>query len=257
MIDFHCHLDLYPDPTAVAAECRSRGMYVLSVTTTPSAWKRTAALARKGDRIRTALGLHPQLANERFHELPLFNELLRHARYVGEVGLDSGPECREHWSTQKKAFEHVLDSCRTAGGRILSIHSRHASDAVLDLLEMYQGFGTPVLHWFSGSLKSLNRAVRLGCWFSVGPAALRSSRGKVLIDRIPRNRILTESDGPLAQIHGRPIMPWEVSDALLSLSELWGLPLKRTVAQVHDNLATLLKAKVTPESSRFLTDVRR
>jgi TatD DNase family protein len=34
VIDFHCHLDLYPDPHAVARDCATRGIYVLSVSTT-------------------------------------------------------------------------------------------------------------------------------------------------------------------------------------------------------------------------------
>ena len=87
MIDFHCHLDLYPDPHAVVRECVARGLYVLSVTTTPSAWAGTVALARNAPRIRTALGLHPQIAHERKGELPLFERLLPEVRYVGETGL--------------------------------------------------------------------------------------------------------------------------------------------------------------------------
>ena len=46
MIDFHCHLDLYPNPREVAKECAKRGLYVLSVTTTPSAWEGTSAVLR-------------------------------------------------------------------------------------------------------------------------------------------------------------------------------------------------------------------
>ena len=38
MIDFHCHLDLYPDPRAVLDGIDARGTYVLAVTTTPKAW---------------------------------------------------------------------------------------------------------------------------------------------------------------------------------------------------------------------------
>ena len=37
------------------------GIYVLSVTTTASAWEGTAALAHGSPRIRTALGMHPHL----------------------------------------------------------------------------------------------------------------------------------------------------------------------------------------------------
>jgi TatD DNase family protein len=79
-IDLHCHLDLYPDPTAAVRRCREMGAYVLSVTTTPKAWRGTLALARGAPRIRTSLGLHPQVAHERAQELPLFEALLSETR---------------------------------------------------------------------------------------------------------------------------------------------------------------------------------
>src|SRR4051794_11064746 len=97
MIDFHCHLDLYPDPHAVARACVERGLYVLSVTTTPSAWIGTEALAGGAARIRTALGLHPQLAHQRKGELVQFEHRISETRYVGEIGLDGAPEFKQHW----------------------------------------------------------------------------------------------------------------------------------------------------------------
>ena len=108
MIDFHCHLDLYPDPHGLAQTCRDRGLYLLSVTTTPSAWRGTSALAEGAPRIRTALGLHPQIAHERKHELVLFEQLIGETRYVGEIGLDGGPEYKAHWQDQLTVFERAL-----------------------------------------------------------------------------------------------------------------------------------------------------
>ena len=65
MMDMHCHLDLYTNPQYVAKRCKDENIYVLSVTTTPKAWYGTSSLAKECPRIRTALGLHPQLAHER------------------------------------------------------------------------------------------------------------------------------------------------------------------------------------------------
>jgi len=76
MIDFHAHLDLYPDPAGAVELCRQSGTYVLSVTTTPSAWLGIKRLAKGSPRIRTALGLHPQVAHQRKRELSLFDTLL-------------------------------------------------------------------------------------------------------------------------------------------------------------------------------------
>jgi TatD DNase family protein len=199
-IDMHCHLDLYPDPAQVVQEVARAKSYVLSVTTTPKAWRGTAALAVGHPRIKTALGLHPQLAHERKGELVLFDTLLPETRYVGEVGLDGTPEYKPFWRDQQKVFDHILASSAKAGGRILTIHSRGAATPVLDALERHPEAGTPILHWFSGTKGELKRAIEIGCWFSVGPAMLKSKKGQEIASAIPRNRILTETDGPFATI---------------------------------------------------------
>lgn len=240
MIDFHCHLDLYPDPVAVRDECNRRGLDLLSVTTTPSAWPGTSALASGSNRIRTALGLHPAIAHERRQELPLFDRYLDATRFVGEVGLDGSPECRDHWSSQVAVFEHVLARSSEVGGRILSIHSRRAAGAVLDCIEKHPSAGTCVLHWFSGNHRDLDRAIEAGCWFSVGPAMLLSDKGRELAKRMPRERLLTESDGPFAQADGRPAMPWDVGRALDGLGSLWAMSTQDVGGIVVDNFRTLL-----------------
>lgn len=240
MIDFHCHLDLYPNPQAVRDECVRRGLYVLSVTTAPSAWLGTSALAADAPRIRTALGLHPQLAHERHNELPLFDKFLAETHYVAEIGLDNAPEFRKHWQVQVLVFEHVLEQCCAVGGKIMSIHSRRASTPVLECLEKFPEAGTPILHWFSGSLRDLDRAVALGCWFSVGPAMLASAKGRTLAARMPSERVLTESDGPFAQLDGKSLLPWDMGTALETLSQLWSLPTAKVEQILHRNLKALL-----------------
>lgn len=239
MIDFHCHLDLYPDPHAVAVACQERGLYVLSVTTTPSAWNGTSALALGKNRIRTALGLHPQVAHVRKYELELFEQLVGQTRYVGEIGLDGAPEFKPHWNDQMEVFERILVACAYAGGRVLSLHSRRASKEVLSRLAEHPRAGIPILHWFSGTVKEVDRAIEQGCWFSVGPAMLGSSKGRALVERMPRERVLTESDGPFAQFEGRSILPWEASAAVLGLSSVWAIPPAKVEQQLTENLARL------------------
>lgn len=250
MIDFHCHLDLFPKPPKVAELCEKKGIYVLSVTTTPSAWQGTRALER--GRIRTALGLHPQLAHQRKSELALFDSLLSQTRYVGEIGLDGAPEFKKHWDDQIMVFRHILAACSAANGRIMSIHSRRASYAVLDELEAYPAAGIPVLHWFSGSFRDLKRATDIGCWFSIGPAMLQSKRGRALAARIPRNRILTESDGPFAQVEERSALPWDTGAAAQTLAEIWRADVAQVKAILSDNLRTLTKQPLVNSRNREL-----
>lgn len=240
MIDFHCHLDLFPDPESVARRCEREGIYVLSVTTTPKAWHGTKKLERA--RIRTALGLHPQLAHQRKSELALFDHLLGDTRYVGEIGLDGAPEFKSHWDDQLHVFRHILAACEKAGGRIMSIHSRRASKAVLDELGAHPGAGVPVLHWFSGSQRDLDRAISCGCWFSIGPAMMQSAKGRALASQMPKDRVLTESDGPFAQLSDRALLPWDSELAARELADLWQMTERETASQLNSNLKRLVSS---------------
>ena len=240
MIDFHCHLDLYPDPHRIARECAARNLYVLSVTTTPSAWSGTVALAASSSRIRTGLGLHPQLAHQRKGELALFESLLDQTRYVGEIGLDGAPEFKPFWADQMLVFVAILKACEKVGGRVLSLHSRRAATPVLDVLAAHPGAGPAVLHWFSGSQRELTRAVEAGCWFSVGPAMLASAKGRALVANMPRDRILTETDGPFAQVAGIAAMPWDCGLAVAGLADAWTETSADVEAKLRSNLQSLV-----------------
>jgi TatD DNase family protein len=239
MIDLHCHLDLYPDPASIVRKCRDRGIYVLSVTTTPKAWRGTLRLARDCPRIRTALGLHPQLAHERAAEIALFEGLLPEARYVGEIGLDGSPEFKAHWRIQSSVFDRALWATARAGGRVMSIHSRRATDEVLDALQAHPDAGLPVLHWFSGTKRQLERAIAMGCWFSVGPAMLRSKKGSELAAAMPRDRVVTETDGPFATTGQRLLEPSDVQSAASSLGHIWNDEAEVVEARLRNALDTL------------------
>lgn len=222
-VDMHCHLDLYPEPVSAVRRCRELGAYVLSVTTTPKAWRGTLAISKSVPRIRTSLGFHPQIAHERIGELPLFEGLLPETRYVGEVGLDGSPECKPHWREQVKVFDQVLKFAAAAGGRIFSVHSRRAASDVLDMFDRHPNAGVHVLHWFTGSKAELERAVGMGCWFSVGPAMLASKRGQDLVALMPRDRVLTETDGPFATVNRVLLQPANVGRAVRGLAVAWGI----------------------------------
>jgi TatD DNase family protein len=249
MIDFHCHLDLYPDPHAVAAAAQDDQVAVLSVTTTPSAFAGTAALAAGRPLIRTALGLHPELADQRMHELALFDQLVATTRFVGEIGLDGSSRFAHTRASQAEVFSHILRSCADAGGRILSLHSRGAVRPVLEALHANPESGTPVLHWFSGTVRQAEAAIKHGCWFSVGTPMLLTAKGRELAAMLPPTRVLTETDGPFGKINGRALVPRDVRDTTERLAELWEIGTSEVEARVAANMRELLAS--TPTASRL------
>lgn len=243
LVDFHCHLDLYPDFPATLAAAEKAGVYTLAVTTTPKAWPRNRELAKGTRHIRAALGFHPQLAAERINELPLWEKFLPEARYVGEVGLDAGPRFYRSLDVQRRAFEHILSACAEAGGKILTVHSVRAIAKVLDMIEarLPADRGRVVLHWFTGTVSEARRAASMGCYFSVNADMLRNDRGRKLVSSLPIDRILTETDGPFTSIDGRPCIPQDVVSALQVMAASRSEPVKETAAKVRQNLKRLLE----------------
>lgn len=240
IVDFHNHLDLYPNPSKVVSECEKKSIYVLCMTTTPKAWSGTCRLVLGKKRIKVALGFHPQLAHSRQNDLVLFEKYLPQAKYVGEIGLDGSSDYKNYFDKQLKVFRHILSCVNAAGGRILSIHSKQCVDVVLT--ELKDIACIPVLHWFSGRQDELHRAIARGCWFSVGPQMLFSKRGRELVALMPRDRILTETDGPFSHVRGLPLYPWDVPMAFKQLGELWKIGDEDVNDIISENFLSLLKA---------------
>ncbi|WP_182025852.1 Qat anti-phage system TatD family nuclease QatD [Vibrio rotiferianus] len=241
MMDLHCHVDLYPDFDVVLKDIERSGLYVLSVTTVPSAWQGTRELTKSLPRVKTALGFHPQVAHLREHELALFETLVPDTRYIGEVGLDGSKGFKEHFAIQQKVFTEVLKLCQRFSDKILTIHSLGAVEEVLDCLALYPGFGVPIFHWFLGTKKQLDTAVNVNGFFSVGPAMLSSARGKRIAGWIPKDRLLLESDGPFATLDSKPCYPSDVQVVIDYLCGLWDAEEHEVREQLTDNFKRLLE----------------
>lgn len=241
-VDFHCHLDLYPDLEVAIAKAEAARIYTLTVTTTPKAWPRNHQLTRGTRYVRAALGLHPQLVAERANELTLWERHLPETCYVGEVGLDAGPRFYKSLDVQKQVFRSVLERCAEAGGKILTVHSVRSASMVLDMVERHlpPDRGVVVLHWFTGSKAEARRAADLGCYFSVNAEMTHSDRGRALIADLPIDRLLTETDGPFTQIDGRPTEPIDARVATEAISRVRNVTADAIARTVRTNLQTLL-----------------
>jgi TatD DNase family protein len=242
-VDFHCHLDLYPDYHAAVARAETSRIYTVTVTTTPRAWPHNRDIAAETSYVQAALGLHPQLAGRHADELSLWKSYLPHARFVGEVGLDAGQRFRQSLDLQKQVFQAVLECCAEAGGKLLTVHSVRSAPAVLDMIENYlpRGRGTVVLHWFTGSLTDARRAVELGCYFSVNAAMTSTAKGRALVKELPLQRILTETDGPfITSNNQRPAEPADSLFAIESIAAIRAKPPQEIFRAVLTNLNALL-----------------
>lgn len=242
-VDFHAHLDLYPDLQEAIRICDNRKTATLAVTTTPLAFRRNHELASASKFVRVGLGIHPQLVKDRYGEIELFEKLLPQTRYVGEVGLDAGPRFYRSLDLQMQIFERVLQLCARAKGKILSVHSVRATKIVLDMVEKHlpRDKGAVVLHWFTGSTSEVIRAVTLGCYFSVNEQMLASPNGLKVTSLIPTDRLLTETDGPFVLREKVPIPAGDVRRAVSLLAGALSIDENEARHMVRRNLKAMLQ----------------
>ena len=243
LVDFHCHLDLYPDFEALVRDCEMREIYTLAVTTTPRAWSRNHELASKTKHVRAALGLHPQLVHSHGSDIVMWETLLEKSSYVGEVGLDAGPQYYKSLPEQKRVFERILKACSKQGGKVLSIHSVRTASTLLDMAKEHLDLrnNTMVLHWFTGTAAEARRAVEMGCYFSINARMLRSSKSNALVKAVPLERILTETDGPFTDGKAGPARPEDAMTCVEGLARAYDLPVADMQKAIVANLLAMLK----------------
>jgi TatD DNase family protein len=97
-----------------------------------------------------------------------------------------------------------------------------------------------ILHWYSGSLPVLERAVAAGCYFSVNPAMLTSAPGREVVTRIPSARLLTETDGPFVRCRGREAEPRDVASVIRAVASMRGVAEEAALRMVYENFAGVL-----------------
>ena len=121
--------------------------------------------------------------------------------------------------------------------------------------------GTVILHWYSGSEKVLERAMAAGAYASVNTAMCEGKRFPSLLSRIPRDRILTETDGPFVGVDGRKAEPADVQGVVAALARLWGEDSGDVARLVYSNFARVLgptrAASGAPSSEAFQAAAHR
>lgn len=239
--DAHVHANLMDSPLNVARSSHDAGLGLFTCGVTPHDYLELAPQLTQ-DNIRVGLGAHPwYISDGRVTEkdIELLLGLMEQTPYLGEVGLDfSSRYCVDGLQElQIKAFTKICtraaELSRNSQPRVLSMHTVRSVDAVLDILEQTGAAQAciPIIHWFSGSSNELQRAIKLGCWFSVGEMSLKTKRGREYAKVYPKDKLLTETDLPSsdqANISSADIVD-SLKRALSGLSEARGYSVQTEV----------------------------
>jgi TatD DNase family protein len=194
MIDVHCHFDMMPNPEAYVRQKENAGDIVIGMTNLPSHFQIGQPFVMHYKHIRLGLGFHPLLAAENKNELALFKSLIDGTSYIGEIGLDFSKEGDASKEEQIIVLKEILTTLR-GKRKIVSVHSRRAEKELLELLGEFN-IENVIFHWYSGSVSLIPAILERGYYFSINEAMTLSHSGKSIIDKIPQDRILMETDAP-------------------------------------------------------------
>jgi TatD DNase family protein len=238
LLDTHCHLDAYPDPSATLTAATAAGVELVAVTNTPDAYRRLATLLPRAGPARPALGLHPLHA----HQLGMagvlrFSQQAAHAVWIGEIGLDFSPAGHATRTTQIAVFDALL-ALPQLRDRPVTVHSRGAERITLDRL--IDAGTRAVLHWYTGPLRVADDALAAGLSFSVNPAMVASAKGRTLLARLPHDRVLLETDGPYTRRAGQSCQPADLPGLVDDLARLWQMTAAQVRHTIVDNQRRLL-----------------
>lgn len=231
IVDTHCHFDMMPNPESYVRKKEQAGDIVIGMTNLPSHFQMGQPHIKGYKHIRLALGLHPLLAAESKDGVSLFKRQVGQTSYIGEIGLDYS---REGYTTKDEQVVVLCELLSILRGKkkIVSVHSRRAEKELLSLLCEYQ-IENVIFHWYSGPVDLIPVILEQGYYLSVNEAMCESKNGKAIIERIPRERVLTETDAPY---NNRS----DISKVLDYLATCWNMSCQDVEAVVERNFRILL-----------------
>lgn len=245
-VDSHCHIDRFADVPAVLAAAERAGVVTVAVTELPSRFQMLQTQLRGRDRVRVALGFHPlAVPRDLAYELALFRRLLERTDYVGEVGLDRSQQGQGSSQRQHDVFERIL-ALPDIRKKVLTVHSRRAEKETIELLKA--AGVTAILHWYSGPLGQIEHALEAGLYFSVNPAMVLSKNGRRILDALPRERVVTETDAPYTKVGGRPSEPRDVPTVVAELARIWRISADEARDSIFATMSKIHRTATTPRA---------
>lgn len=241
-VDTHVHLAAYRDPDTELAASIEAGVRIVSGTILASEYRRLRHhFGTDTEALQLGLGVHPlHAALESVKEqLELLAVEFDGARWISEIGLD-GVFAHEGIATLADQ-RHVLDTILSLGvsDRLLSVHSRDAEVETIDRL-LDAAPGAVVLHWFDGSPAIAARGVDAGWYFSVNSFMIASPSHVELLQWLPTDRIVTETDGPTTMMSDghlcRPLHVLEIADRLAEIRGAQPAALRAALVENADRL---------------------
>ena len=144
------------------------------------------------------------------------------------------------WAEQEAAFRRLVLLAMHADKPII-IHTRSRERRALEILEEL-GARRVCWHCFGGKVKLARQIAERGDYFSIPANARRSQAFTRMLQTLPRQRVLLETDSPYqGPDRDRPNEPANVAHTARYAAELWGLSEADAEAQLAENFERLFR----------------
>jgi len=247
--DVHCHASLFEDAKKEIETAKKAGVkLLLSNSVDFESMQKNIELAEKFPEIKILLGLHPEEVikmqeDEIEKAFDFIEKNISKCIGIGESGLDyKYAETKEQREMQKKYFERHIEIAKKYG-LVIEVHSRRAQSVVLDMLEKAEAKNV-LLHWFYADTKTVNKAIELGYFISVGPSIISNESLWQMIKAYPIEKILFETDCPAVLFDGKRIDESWITKVAEKVAEIKGKDLKEMEKIAESNLKSLFCARL-------------
>ncbi|MCC6877990.1 MAG: TatD family hydrolase [Sandaracinaceae bacterium] len=258
--DVHAHLThtkLAPHEGAILERARAAGLTSIVVNgLNPQDNEAVRAMAARSSLVRPAFGLYPvdavlsemeAMGRDYPRECPPFTreeaiawvaDHVQEAFAIGEIGLDGYWVPQELWPLQEEAFRALVALALEADKAII-IHTRKREQRALEILEE---MGAERVNWhcFGGRVKLARRIAEHGHWLSIPANARRNEAFTRMLETLPRDKILFETDCPyLGPEPGVDSEPANVRGTVAFAAELWGCSEDEVARRASESFAAL------------------
>ncbi|RLE58211.1 MAG: TatD family deoxyribonuclease [Thermoprotei archaeon] len=235
-VDAHCHL--YDFEAKDIEEFLAKNIIIVSVAEDASTSARSLELRRTG-RIYACVGIHPWEVEKIDKEAEISKILAysKKADCIGEVGLDK--KFVSHlFSKQKEIFEKMVEIA-VSHNLPLNIHAAGAWREVLEVLDEWKA-EIAIFHWYTGPLDVLDKIVSRGYFITVNPSIKIQQKMRKIVEHVPLDVILTESDGPY-NYRGLLLKPDLVPSTIEAISKIKGVSAERVRETIYNNFKRVFK----------------
>lgn len=252
LTDSHCHLDYFGDELlGVLDRATEAGVErLVTISTRMGQGPQVKEFAERFPQVWATVGVHPHNAAE--GEMPSVEDIVALADHpkvigIGESGLDYFYD-KAPRDVQREGFRRHIRAARAAG-LPLAIHARQADDDVAAILAEERAEGGAfdfLLHCFSSGDELAEKAVEMGGYISFSGILTfpKSENFRALAARLPRDRLLVETDAPyLAPVpfRGKRCEPAHVAKTAAVLGGVLGLGMAEVSRLTTENFLRLFK----------------